>query len=337
MSDGRVEDWTPSAGWHHGARRPPIRSAIWSSSCNGIRPWTCPSWASSGAAPWATSATTSCGASSGCPTRRRATLDGPRRAVRVHQRARGRRQPALPGALRGVGAGAERVHRLRSLRALYDRAEADIADAMRPPARPRCPAAAGTRRIARRPPWAVRTTRRPSICATCERIKEYIVAGDAFQVLLARRIVIPHDFSSALLYRALRVVNPSPYMYHLELDGVELVGSSPELLVRVAEGRVTVRPIAGTRPRGAHGGGGRGAHRRAAGRREGARRAPDAGGPGPQRRGPHRAVRECARHRTDGRGALLARAPHREPGGGDDAAGAVGAWTPFAPPFPPAR
>ena len=83
-----------------------------------------------------------------------------------------------------------------------------------------------------------------------ERIREYISAGDAFQVLLARRIVVPHDFPGETLYRALRVLNPSPYMYHLILDGVELVGSSPELLVRVAGSRVTVRPIAGTRPRG---------------------------------------------------------------------------------------
>lgn len=84
-----------------------------------------------------------------------------------------------------------------------------------------------------------------------ERIREYIAAGDCFQALLARRIVVPHDFDGATLYRALRALNPSPYMYHLVLDGVELVGSSPELLVRVADGRVTVRPIAGTRPRGA--------------------------------------------------------------------------------------
>ena len=83
-----------------------------------------------------------------------------------------------------------------------------------------------------------------------ERIREYIAAGDAFQVLLARRIVVSHDFSGDTLYRALRVLNPSPYMYHLVLDGMELVGSSPELLVRVAGSRVTVRPIAGTRPRG---------------------------------------------------------------------------------------
>jgi len=83
-----------------------------------------------------------------------------------------------------------------------------------------------------------------------ERIREYILAGDCFQALLARRIAVPLDFDTTTLYRALRVLNPSPYMYHLILDGVELVGSSPELLVRVSDGTVTVRPIAGTRPRG---------------------------------------------------------------------------------------
>lgn len=83
-----------------------------------------------------------------------------------------------------------------------------------------------------------------------ERIKEYILAGDVFQALLARRMRVELDFDPTTLYRALRALNPSPYMYHLVLDGLELVGSSPELLVRVADGRVTVRPIAGTRPRG---------------------------------------------------------------------------------------
>ena len=92
---------------------------------------------------------------------------------------------------------------------------------------------------------------RAKFLADVERIREYIFAGDCFQALLSRRIRVPHDFSSDALYRALRALNPSPYMYHLVLDGVELVGSSPELLVRVAENRVTVRPIAGTRPRGA--------------------------------------------------------------------------------------
>jgi anthranilate synthase component 1 len=83
-----------------------------------------------------------------------------------------------------------------------------------------------------------------------ERIKEYIRAGDCFQALLSRRIDVPLDFDPADLYRALRAINPSPYMYHLVLDGIEIVGSSPELLVRVTDNHITLRPIAGTRPRG---------------------------------------------------------------------------------------
>ncbi len=100
------------------------------------------------------------------------------------------------------------------------------------------------------PATGVSTYERERFVEHVDRIKEYIAAGDVFQVLLARRIRVPHDFSSDALYRALRALNPSPYMYHLVLDGLELVGSSPELLVRVVRGKVTLRPIAGTRPRG---------------------------------------------------------------------------------------
>ncbi|MGI8619308.1 MAG: anthranilate synthase component I family protein [Gemmatimonadaceae bacterium] len=82
-----------------------------------------------------------------------------------------------------------------------------------------------------------------------ERIKEHILAGDAFQVVLTRRIDLPATFDTTDLYRALRAINPSPYMYCLTLDEMEIVGSSPELLVRLQDGMVTVRPIAGTRPR----------------------------------------------------------------------------------------
>ena len=101
------------------------------------------------------------------------------------------------------------------------------------------------------PATGVSSYARAQFIADVARIKEYIVAGDAFQVLLARRIRLPHDFPGEALYRALRALNPSPYMFHLVLDGVELVGSSPELLVRVDGEKATVRPIAGTRPRGA--------------------------------------------------------------------------------------
>jgi anthranilate synthase component 1 len=129
---------------------------------------------------------------------------------------------------------------------------AAVADIDATMARLRAPAAIAPLDLDRASPPATGTSTydRQRFMAHVERIREYIFAGDAFQVLLARRIVVPHDFPGEILYRALRALNPSPYMYHLVLDGVELVGSSPELLVRVAGSRVTVRPIAGTRPRG---------------------------------------------------------------------------------------
>ena len=90
----------------------------------------------------------------------------------------------------------------------------------------------------------------PRFEADVERIREYILAGDAFQVVLSRRLDLaaPDAF---LTYRYLRALNPAPYLYYLRCDDVELAGSSPEVLVRVEEGEVTLRPIAGTRPRGA--------------------------------------------------------------------------------------
>jgi len=87
--------------------------------------------------------------------------------------------------------------------------------------------------------------------AGVDKIRDYIVAGDAFQVVLSQRLGMPFRGSPFDLYRVLRTVNPSPYLYFLDLDGMKLVGTSPEVLVRVEDGAVTVRPIAGTRPRGA--------------------------------------------------------------------------------------
>ena len=81
--------------------------------------------------------------------------------------------------------------------------------------------------------------------------KEYIAAGDVFQVVLAQRFTCPFPLPPFALYRALRRVNPSPFLYFLDLPGFAVVGSSPEILVRVRDGEVTIRPIAGTRPRGA--------------------------------------------------------------------------------------
>jgi anthranilate synthase component I len=80
--------------------------------------------------------------------------------------------------------------------------------------------------------------------------KEYIAAGDIFQVVLARRFAVPRRVEPLLLYRALRMINPSPYMVLLEAPEVALVGASPEMLLRKTGNRLFYRPIAGTRPRG---------------------------------------------------------------------------------------
>jgi anthranilate synthase component 1 len=82
------------------------------------------------------------------------------------------------------------------------------------------------------------------------KAKDYITAGDIFQVVLAQRFTLPFPLPSIDLYRALRRINPSPFLYLLDFPGFSLTGSSPEILVRVRDGEVTIRPIAGTRPRG---------------------------------------------------------------------------------------
>lgn len=86
--------------------------------------------------------------------------------------------------------------------------------------------------------------------AMVERGKEYIRAGDVFQVVLSQRLTVPVRVPPFQVYRALRVVNPSPYMYFLRLGKVSVLGSSPEMLVKVTGRDVEYRPIAGTRPRG---------------------------------------------------------------------------------------
>jgi len=83
------------------------------------------------------------------------------------------------------------------------------------------------------------------------KAKEYIVAGDAFQIVLAQRFEAPFTLPPFSLYRALRRTNPSPYLYFLDFGGFAVAGSSPEILVKVSEDVVTIRPIAGTRHRGA--------------------------------------------------------------------------------------
>jgi anthranilate synthase component 1 len=80
--------------------------------------------------------------------------------------------------------------------------------------------------------------------------KEYILSGDIFQVVLSQRMSVPFKARSLDVYRALRALNPSPYMFYIDLGDTQIVGSSPEVLVRVQQGQVTLRPIAGTRHRG---------------------------------------------------------------------------------------
>ena len=83
-----------------------------------------------------------------------------------------------------------------------------------------------------------------------KKIKEYILAGDVMQVVIAQRLSTELRCQTIDIYRALRYLNPSPYLYYFNFGDLEIIGSSPEILVRVENGVVTTRPLAGTRPRG---------------------------------------------------------------------------------------
>lgn len=89
-----------------------------------------------------------------------------------------------------------------------------------------------------------------SFMAGVEQVRDYITAGDCMQVVLSQRMTAAFEAHALDLYRALRMLNPSPYMFYLDLGEYQIVGSSPEILVRLEDDAVTVRPIAGTRPRG---------------------------------------------------------------------------------------
>lgn len=119
------------------------------------------------------------------------------------------------------------------------------------PLRGACPMRLGTEGLAAQGEEGFRSTLdQAEFMERVRRAKEYIAAGDAIQVVLARRLesrLRAHPFE---IYRALRTVNPSPYLFYLMLGDVTVVGSSPEVLVRAEDGVVEVRPIAGTRPRG---------------------------------------------------------------------------------------
>ncbi len=93
-------------------------------------------------------------------------------------------------------------------------------------------------------------TDRETFCSSVKRAKDYIHDGDIFQVVLSRRLQVPFSGDPFPVYRALRIINPSPYLFYLNYESVKLIGSSPEVLVRVQDGTVAVMPIAGTRKRG---------------------------------------------------------------------------------------
>lgn len=92
---------------------------------------------------------------------------------------------------------------------------------------------------------------KPEFLAIVDRMKDYIAAGDAFQVVPSQRFSVPFALPPFALYRALRRINPAPFLFFLDFGGFAVVGSSPEILVRLRDGTVTLRPLAGTRPRGA--------------------------------------------------------------------------------------
>ena len=94
------------------------------------------------------------------------------------------------------------------------------------------------------------STSRTAFQESVKRAKEYIEAGDIFQVVLSQRLRVPLQVAPFQIYRHLRRINPSPYLFFLRCEDFVLIGSSPEILARLEHGRIDVRPIAGTRPRG---------------------------------------------------------------------------------------
>jgi anthranilate synthase component 1 len=136
----------------------------------------------------------------------------------------------------------------------YDRACARIDEIVRALRAPRVPLPTLTPPRLNEAPVAIPPSSfsKADFCAAVDRVKEYILAGDVFQVVLSQRFAEPAAGARPLdVYRALRVINPSPYMFHLAFPEACITGASPETLVRLSDGRVELRPIAGTKPRGA--------------------------------------------------------------------------------------
>jgi anthranilate synthase component I len=247
LKDGVVEDWMAERGWHN-ARRPRDPLADLSVLVDGVEPADVPELGEFWGGVVGFFSYDIVRLIEKLPNRPAAGINTPdalfvsTRSLVILDNLHGTARVVISVPVpKGVGAG--------ELELLYDQATSELDEILgrlRAPARlePISPDRSA-QSVEGKSSYA-----RADFMAHVERIKEYIRAGDCFQALLSRRIDVPLDFDPADLYRALRALNPSPYMYHLVLDGMEIIGSSPELLVRVADNHITLRPIAGTRRRG---------------------------------------------------------------------------------------
>ena len=133
----------------------------------------------------------------------------------------------------------------------YERAVSKIDKAIEMLATPVLPRQLAPPKMEERPELPPSSFEKDAFCAAVEKAKAYITAGDIFQVVFSQRFRVPlGDVDVFDVYRAMRIINPSPYMYFLRFDNRVVAGASPETLVRLEDGKVHVRPLAGTRPRG---------------------------------------------------------------------------------------
>ncbi|MEM9971676.1 MAG: chorismate-binding protein, partial [Pseudomonadota bacterium] len=137
-----------------------------------------------------------------------------------------------------------------SAKAAYAQAAERVMDAVRDLERPVSDGERDLRAEGLEAPEPVSNFAKADYLAAVEKAREYIKAGDIFQVVPSQRWSQPFPLPPFSLYRSLRRTNPSPFMFHFDFDGFQVIGASPEILVRVFDKEVTIRPIAGTRPRG---------------------------------------------------------------------------------------
>src|SRR5256714_7716488 len=247
FAEGAVEDWSPALGWHN-ARRPSDPLNDLASLVNEARPAEVPELGQFWGGAIGYFGYDTVRLIEKLPNRPPNGIGAPdamfifTRSLVILDNLHGRARVVVSSAVTPNASE-------RDLRTEYNKAIGELDDLLGRLRQP-SPLASIAPDFGAKAPEAKSSFSQPDFEAGVERIKEYIRAGDCFQALISRRIDVAADFAALDLYRALRAINPSPYMYHLVLDGLEIVGSSPELLVRVSDGRITLRPIAGTRPRG---------------------------------------------------------------------------------------